>query len=347
MRILVTGGAGYIGSHTVVLLLEAGHEVVVVDNFSNSKPEAVRRVAEIAGRGVDLHEVDLLDAEMLDQTLASTGPDAVIHFAGLKAVGESVADPHRYYRTNVVGTLNLIESMQRHGCQTLVFSSSATVYGAKPSLPLREDAPTSATNPYGWSKFMIERILRDVHAADDTWSIASLRYFNPVGAHPSGRIGEDPQGTPNNLLPFISQVAVGRRERLDVFGADYDTPDGTGVRDYLHVVDLAAGHLAALHRLAEVGGHHVWNLGTGNGHSVLEVIGAFERATGVAIPYEVVGRRPGDIAASYADPSRANEELGWTADRSIDTICADAWRWQSSNPEGYPDEPDSLSGSSS
>ena len=338
MRILVTGGAGYIGSHTVVLLLEAGHDVVIVDDFSNSKPEAVRRIGEITGTAPDLATVDLLDADGLDRTVADHGPEAVIHFAGLKAVGESVAQPLRYYRTNLTGTINLLDALERHGCRTLVFSSSATVYGAQPQLPLREDAPTSATNPYGWTKFMIEQILADLHAADDSWSIASLRYFNPVGAHPSGRIGEDPQGIPNNLLPFITQVAVGRRERLDVFGADYDTPDGTGVRVYLHVVDLAAGHLAALHRLIDVGGHHIWNLGTGQGHSVFEVIAAFERATGVSIPYRVVDRRPGDIATSYADPTRANDELGWIADHTIDAICADAWRWQSQNPSGYPDE---------
>ena len=338
MRILVTGGAGYIGSHAVILLLEAGHDVVIVDDFSNSKPEAVRRIGEIAGITPDLAAVDLLDAETLDQTIAEHTPEAVIHFAGLKAVGESVAQPLRYYRTNVAGTINLLDALDRHGCRILVFSSSATVYGPGPELPLREDAPTSATNPYGWTKHMIEQILADLHAADDSWSVATLRYFNPVGAHPSGRIGEDPQGIPNNLLPFITQVAVGRRERLEVFGDDYDTLDGTGVRDYLHVVDLAAGHLAALHRLVEVGGHHVWNLGTGRGHSVFEVIAAFERATGVSIPYRVVDRRPGDIAASYADPAKANEELGWTADHTIDAICADAWRWQSQNPQGYPDE---------
>jgi UDP-glucose 4-epimerase len=337
MRILVTGGAGYIGSHTSVLLLEAGHDVVILDDFSNSKPEAVRRVAEIAGVDPHLVTADLLDADAVDRTIEEHQPEAVIHFAGLKAVGESVAEPLRYYRTNLTGTINLLDALDRHGCRTVVFSSSATVYGAEPQLPLREDAPTSATNPYGWTKFTIEQILADLHASDDSWAIATLRYFNPVGAHPSGRIGEDPQGMPNNLLPFVAQVAVGRRERLDVFGDDYDTPDGTGVRDYLHVVDLAAGHLAALHRLVEVGGHHVWNLGSGQGHSVLEVVAAFERSTGVAIPYQVVGRRPGDIAASYADPTKANKELGWTADHTIDAICADTWRWQSQNPQGYPD----------
>ncbi|MFP3906338.1 MAG: UDP-glucose 4-epimerase GalE [Acidimicrobiales bacterium] len=338
MRILVTGGAGYIGSHTVVLLIEAGHEVVIVDDFSNSKPEAVRRIAELTGQAPELCTLDLLDADGVDAAVGGHGPEAVIHFAGLKAVGESVAQPLRYYRNNLSGTINLLDSLERHGCRTLVFSSSATVYGPEPALPLREDAPTSATSPYGWSKYMIERILADLAAADPSWSIASLRYFNPVGAHPSGRIGEDPQGIPNNLLPFVTQVAVGRRDRLDVFGDDYDTPDGTGVRDYLHVVDLAAGHLAALHRLVEVGGHHVWNLGTGRGHSVYEIIAAFERATGIDIPYRVVDRRPGDIAVSYADPTKANEELGWTADHTIEAICADAWRWQSQNPEGYPDD---------
>ncbi|MBK5221499.1 MAG: UDP-glucose 4-epimerase GalE [Acidimicrobiia bacterium] len=336
MRILVTGGAGYIGSHTVVLLVEAGHEVVIVDNLVNSRSEAVRRVREITGSDVAFHQVDLLDEDALDQVFAEHAPDAVIHFAGLKAVGESVADPHRYYSVNIGGALSLTRSMATHGCRTLVFSSSATVYGATPALPLREGAPTSATNPYGWTKLMIEQILADLHTADPQWSIASLRYFNPVGAHPSGRIGEDPQGVPNNLVPFISQVAIGRRERLQVFGDDYDTPDGTGVRDYIHVVDLAAAHLAALHRLDELGGHHVWNLGSGKGHSVLEVVRAFEAASGRPIPYDVVARRPGDIATCYADPSLANEELGWAADHSLDAMCTDTWRWQQANPEGYP-----------
>jgi UDP-glucose 4-epimerase len=337
MRIVVTGGAGYIGTHTVVLLLEAGHEVVVVDDFSNSKPAALERVAAITGADIELHAVDLLDPDHLDAAFAAGPADAVIHFAGLKAVGESVAEPLRYYRTNLSGTLNLLRAMDRHGCRTIVFSSSATVYGPTPTLPLREDAPTSATNPYGWSKLMIEQILADLHASDPSWAIAALRYFNPVGAHPSGLIGEDPRGIPNNLFPFITQVAVGRLDKLRVFGGDYPTHDGTGVRDYIHVVDLAAGHLAALHRLLEVGGHHVWNLGSGQGHSVLDVVAAFERATGISIPYEVTGRRPGDVAASYADPTLANEELGWTTDRGLDTMCADAWRWQSRNPEGYPD----------
>jgi UDP-glucose 4-epimerase len=338
MRILVTGGAGYIGSHTVVLLAEAGHEVVIVDNLANSRSAAVDRVRELTGADIAFHQVDLLDESSLDDVFGSESPDAVIHFAGLKAVGESVAEPHRYYSTNLGGALNLTRAMADHDCRTIVFSSSATVYGATPTLPLVESASTSATSPYGWTKLMIEQILHDIHEADDSWSVATLRYFNPVGAHPSGRIGEDPQGIPNNLVPFIAQVAVGRRERLQVFGDDYDTADGTGVRDYIHVLDLAAAHLAALHRLAEVGGHHVWNLGTGRGHSVLEVIRAFEDASGRPVPYDVVGRRAGDIATCYADPSLANEELGWSADHSLEAMCTDTWRWQVQNPDGYPSD---------
>lgn len=336
MRILVTGGAGYIGTHTVVQLVEAGHEVAILDDLSNSRSAAVDRVRELTGADIAFHHADLLDRDALDEVFATERPDGVIHFAGLKAVGESVQQPHRYYSVNVGGALALTEAMASHDCRTLVFSSSATVYGSTPTLPLREGAPTSATSPYGWTKLMIEQILSDLHTADDDWRIATLRYFNPVGAHPSGRIGEDPQGVPNNLVPFIAQVAVGRRERLQVFGDDYDTPDGTGVRDYIHVVDLAAAHLAALQRLDEVGGHHVWNLGTGKGHSVLEVVRAFERASGRPIPYDVVGRRSGDIATCYADPSLANTELGWAADHSLDAMCADTWRWQSQNPDGYP-----------
>lgn len=338
MRTLVTGGAGYIGSHTVVQLLEAGHEVVVLDNLSNSKRAAVQRVGEISGRTADLRVVDLLDEQAVTDLLAEVRPDAVVHFAGLKAVGESVAQPERYYRNNVGGTLNLVRAMDAAGCRTIVFSSSATVYGEPASVPIREDFPLSATNPYGWSKLMIEQVLRDVHVADDRWRVALLRYFNPVGAHPSGRIGEDPQGIPNNLVPFIAQVAVGRREKLNVFGGDYDTPDGTGVRDYIHVVDLAAGHLAALDALADRGGCHAWNLGTGTGHSVLEVVEAFRRASGRDIPYEIVDRRPGDVAASFADPAKAEAELGWTAKLGLDEMCADTWRWQSANPEGYPED---------
>ncbi len=336
MRILVTGGAGYIGSHTVVQLVEAGHEVAVVDNLANSRSAAIDRVGELTGATIPLHRVDLLDRDSLDRVFEVEAPDAVVHFAGLKAVGESVEQPHRYYSVNVGGTLALTGVMAEHGCRTIVFSSSATVYGATPTLPLREGAPTSATNPYGWTKLMIEQILSDLHAADESWQVASLRYFNPVGAHPSGRIGEDPQGTPNNLVPYIAQVAVGRRDKLRVFGDDYDTPDGTGVRDYIHVVDLAAAHLAALRRLQEVGGHHVWNVGTGVGHSVLDVVRAFEAASGRPIPYEVVGRRSGDIATCYADPTLANEELGWQADHSLAAMCTDTWRWQEQNPGGYP-----------
>jgi UDP-glucose 4-epimerase len=336
LRVLVTGGAGYIGSHTSVVLIEAGHEVVIVDNLVNSKPTVLDRVAELTGELPALHEVDLLDEAALRQVFDATDPDAVVHFAGFKAVGESVGQPLRYYRNNLIGSLNLFEVMAEYGCQTLVFSSSCTVYGPEPQLPLREDAPTSATNPYGWSKVMIEQILEDLPRADERWRIASLRYFNPVGAHPSGRMGEDPLGVPNNLLPFICQVAVGRRERLQVFGNDYPTADGTCVRDYIHVVDLARGHVAALDRILEVGGHHRWNLGTGQGSSVLDVVAAFERVTGVPVPHDIVGRRPGDVAVAYADPARANTELGWRADATLETICADAWRWQQANPAGYP-----------
>ena len=335
MRVLVTGGAGYIGSHTVLTLLEQGHDVVVVDSLANASAESLRRVGEIAGREADLQVVDLLDEARLTDVVVAARPDAVVHFAGLKAVGESVAQPERYYRTNVGGTLNLVRAMEAAGCRTLAFSSSATVYGTVTQVPIREDAPLGATNPYGWSKFVVEQVLRDVAAADQRWSVGLLRYFNPVGAHPSGRIGEDPTGTPNNLVPFIAQVAVGRRDRLVVHGGDYDTPDGTGVRDYIHVVDLAEGHLAALERLGAVTGAHAWNLGTGRGSSVLEVVAAFSSACGREVPHEVRERRPGDIAASYADPALAAAELGWAAARTLDQMCEDAWRWQSANPGGY------------
>ena len=337
MRILVTGGAGYVGSHTVVALLEAGHEVTVVDNLSNAKRESLRRVGEITGREVSLHTVDLLDTDALGRVFDDARPEAVVHFAGLKAVGESVAQPARYYRNNVSGTLELVRAMDSSDCRTIVFSSSATVYGDPQSVPVDEGAPLSGTNPYGWSKLMVEKVLTDVAGADDRWKVALLRYFNPVGAHASGRIGEDPQGIPNNLVPFIAQVAVGLRERLAVFGNDYPTPDGTGVRDYVHVVDLAEGHLAALEFLAAKGGCSAWNLGTGRGSSVLEVVAAFARASGREIPYEIQPRRPGDVAASYADPSLARADLGWTAARTIDDMCVDTWRWQSANPDGYPD----------
>lgn len=336
MRILVTGGAGYIGSHTTLALLREGHEVSVVDNFSNSKPEALRRVARLAGRPADLHVVDLLDAPALDRALATARPEAVIHFAGLKAVGESVAQPLRYFHNNVTGTLVLLEAMARQGIRTIVFSSSATVYGDPHTLPITEAFPLSATNPYGRSKLMIEEILRDLARADPAWAIAILRYFNPVGADPSGEIGEDPNGTPNNLLPYVTQVAIGRLPEVAVFGDDYPTSDGTGVRDYIHVADLAEGHLRAIHRLLEGPGVLTCNLGTGRGYSVLDMVRGMERASGRRIPFRVAPRRPGDVAACYADPTLAGRLLGWSARRGLDEMCADAWRWQERNPEGYP-----------
>lgn len=338
MRVLVSGGAGYIGSHTVIALVEAGHDVVVVDDFSNSKPAVIARLEGLTGVTIGVHAVNLTDVDKTEHLFASEEIDAVIHFAGFKAVGESVAKPLDYYQNNLDSTFSLLRAMGRHHVDTLVFSSSATVYGATPTLPMTEDSPTSATNPYGWTKVMIEQVLRDVASSDDAWRIAALRYFNPVGAHPSGQIGEDPSGIPNNLMPFVAQVAVGRRDKLSVFGDDYDTPDGTGVRDYIHVEDLAAGHVAALERIRSADpGLSVWNLGTGQGVSVLEVIRAFERASEREIPYEIAPRRPGDIAASYADPSRANADLKWYATKTIDDMCADTWRWQSNNPDGYPD----------
>lgn len=338
MRVLVTGGAGYIGSHTVIALARAGHEVVVVDDFSNSKPSVTPRLEELAGIPVTVHAFDLADGDKLDSLLAQERFDAVIHFAAFKAVGESVAKPIDYYRNNIGATLRLVEAMVARDVPYLVFSSSATVYGEDAPVPMTEALPTSATNPYGWTKVMNEQILRDVTHAYPQLRVALLRYFNPVGAHPSGRIGEDPSDIPNNLMPFIAQVAVGRRERLSVFGDDYDTVDGTGVRDYIHVEDLAEGHVAALEWIST---HDrplsVWNLGTGRGTSVLELVAAFERASGRQIPYDIVERRPGDIAASYADPSLAQSELGWRATRSVEDMCADTWRWQQANPKGYPD----------
>lgn len=343
MRILVTGGAGYIGSHTVLLLLEEGHEVHVYDNLSNSSPEALRRVAELTGHDAQLHIGDLLDERRLQDVFDTAKPEAVIHFAGLKAVGESVSKPLVYYRNNVTGTLNLLEAMDANDVRTLVFSSSATVYGDTVELPINESTALSATNPYGRTKLHIEYMLDDLAASDPRWAIAKLRYFNPVGSHESGRIGEDPQGIPNNLMPYIAQVAVGIREKVSVFGGDYPTPDGTGVRDYIHVVDLGAGHLAALEYLQDHGGLHTWNLGTGNGSSVLEVIQAFARTSERDIPYEIVDRRPGDVAASYADPTLAREEIGWKAERGLEQMVEDMWRWQSGNPNGYPEEaPDDL-----
>ena len=336
MRILVTGGAGYIGSHTSVELLQAGHEVVVVDNLANSKEESLRRVQELAGRSLVFHKVDLRDREALDTVFERHAFDAVMHFAGLKAVGESVEMPLAYYHNNVTGTLVLCQVMRAHGVKTIVFSSSATVYGEPHAVPITEDFPLNPpTNPYGWSKLMIEQILRDLYRTDPAWNVALLRYFNPVGAHPSGRIGEDPNDVPNNLMPYVAQVAVGRLPELRVFGGDYPTRDGTGVRDYIHVVDLALGYLKALDRLAASPGVVTYNLGTGRGYSVLEVVAAFERAAGRKVPYTIVERRPGDVAESYTDPARAREELGWVAARGIDDMCADTWRWQSDNPWGY------------
>ncbi|MCC9173223.1 UDP-glucose 4-epimerase GalE [Arthrobacter sp. zg-Y179] len=335
MRILVTGGTGYIGSHTTLALLEAGHDVVVLDNLQNSNEESLRRVQELTGRKAEFIKADLLDAAALEAAFDGRSIDAVIHFAGLKAVGESVAKPLYYYTNNVVGTINLLHAMDRHNVRTIVFSSSATVYGASEEVPLTEDSPMDAVNPYGRTKEQIEDILSDLGAADERWSVALLRYFNPAGAHESGRIGEDPTGVPNNLLPFVAQVAVGRREKVMVFGNDYPTPDGTGVRDYIHVVDLAAGHLAALNYLGEAPGVHRWNLGTGNGSSVLEVLSAFSAAAGKEIPYEFAERRPGDAAVSYADPAAAHADLGWRAERSLASMCEDHWRWQKNNPEGY------------
>lgn len=334
MNILVTGGAGYIGSHTCVELINAGHELVVVDNFSNSSPEALRRIEEITGKPVSFVEADIRNRQAIENTLRDYACDAVIHFAGLKAVGESVLEPLDYYENNVVGTLSLLAAMKQAGVSTLVFSSSATVYGEPQRLPLAEDHPLSATNPYGRTKLMIEEILRDLFRAEPTWRIAILRYFNPVGAHESGRIGEDPRGIPNNLMPFVAQVAVGQRETLSVWGNDYPTPDGTGVRDYIHVVDLALGHLQALRRLDTPQCIAV-NLGTGTGYSVLDIVRAFEDASGRPIPYQISPRRPGDVAACYADPTLASELLDWKAERNLENMCRDSWHWQQSNPKGY------------
>lgn len=337
MRVLVTGGAGYIGSHTVVQLVAAGHQPVVVDSFVNSRPSVIARLEELTGEQIETHSFDLRDADKTSALFAEGGFDAVIHFAGLKAVGESSQIPLEYYDNNLGTTFSLMRAMEHHGVRRLVFSSSATVYGETETVPMPEDLPTSATNPYGWTKVMQEQILRDV-AATGAAQVALLRYFNPVGAHPSGRIGEDPQGVPNNLMPFVAQVAVGRRERLQVFGDDYPTPDGTPLRDYIHVEDLAAGHVAALQYLDAHPDLAVreWNLGTGHGTSVLEMVAAFEAGSGREVPYDVVSRRPGDLAAVYADPTRAETELGWRAERTIEQMCADTWRWQSGNPQGYP-----------
>jgi UDP-glucose 4-epimerase len=337
MKILVTGGAGFIGSHTCVELLNAGHAVAVVDNLCNSSEESLARVARITGKHASFHKVDLRDRAALEAVFEAEGPvDAVIHFAALKAVGASTKIPLAYYGNNITGTITLCEAMRAAGCRNIVFSSSATVYGDPATVPIREDFPTlGATNPYGWSKLMMEQIFRDVYAADPAWNIILLRYFNPIGAHPSGLIGEDPAGLPNNLLPFVAQVAIGRRPALAVYGNDYPTRDGTGVRDYIHVVDLAVGHLKAIDKLAAKPGLAVFNLGTGCGSSVLEVVAAFEKASGRKVPYTLQPRRPGDIAACWADPAKAERELGWKAERDLAAMCEDAWRWQSQNPNGF------------
>jgi UDP-glucose 4-epimerase len=335
VNILVTGGAGYIGSHTTLALLEAGHSVTVVDNLSNSKEVSLQLVQELTGKSLQFHQVDLLDRDKLEHVIAGNNYTAVIHFAGLKAVGESVGIPLRYYHNNVTGTLILLEVMKKYNLRNLVFSSSATVYGEPQTMPITEDFPLSATNPYGRTKLIIEDILRDLYKAEPEWNIALLRYFNPVGAHISGRIGEDPNGIPNNLLPYISQVAVGRLPFLRIFGNDYPTPDGTGVRDYIHVVDLAEGHIKALEKLEQRPGLVTYNLGTGRGYSVLEVLHAFEQACGKTLAYQVMARRPGDVPTSFADPTKAYQKLGWQAKRGIDDMCADTWRWQSKNPHGY------------
>lgn len=335
MNILVTGGAGYIGSHTTVELLNEGHEVVIIDNLSNSSRESLRRVEEITGKDLEFHEADVRDRDMLNSIFNANSFDAVIHFAGLKAVGESVSRALYYYQNNLESTLILLESMQQFDVKKLVFSSSATVYGEPKILPITEEAPKSATNPYGQTKLMIEQILEDISVTNEGWNITSLRYFNPIGAHESGRIGEDPNGLPNNLLPYVAQVAAGKLQKVNVFGSDYDTPDGTGVRDYIHVVDLARAHLAALNHLDHPNIYKAYNVGTGNGTSVLEIIEAFKKASGRDIPYEIIGRRPGDIATCYADPSLANKELGWAAKLSIQDACDSSWRWQSQNPDGF------------
>lgn len=335
MRILVTGGTGYIGSHTCASLLEAGYTPVIVDNLSNSKPAVLDRLAQITGRDLTFYQGDIRDQALMESILSDEKIEAVIHFAGLKAVGESVSIPLAYYENNVGGTVSLLKAMDKTAVRSIVFSSSATVYGDPAQLPIPESAPLSATNPYGRTKLFIEEILRDLAVADPRWSLVILRYFNPVGAHPSGLIGEDPQDIPNNLMPFVAQVAVGRREKLSVFGGDYPTRDGTGVRDYIHVVDLAEGHVAALKTHARETGVFTYNLGTGNGFSVLEIVAAFAQASGRPVPYQITDRRPGDVAQCYADPTLAREKLGWQATRDLAAMTADAWRWQSANPNGY------------
>ena len=338
MKILVTGGTGYIGSHTVVELLNEGHDVVILDNLSNSDRKVVDRIEKITGLRPVFYEANILDKESLDRIFDKEDIEAVIHFAGLKAVGESVEKPLLYYENNISGTINLLKSMNKHSCKNIIFSSSATVYGTPAFVPITEECPKgTCTNPYGWTKSMIEQIMMDQCAADGEWNAVLLRYFNPIGAHESGTIGENPNGIPNNLMPYVTQVAVGRLERLGVFGDDYDTPDGTGVRDYIHVVDLALGHVKALKKLSKGSGLSVYNLGTGQGYSVLDIVKNFEEATGVKIPYVIKPRRAGDIDICYADSSKAERELGWKAQRGIKEMCADSWRWQKNNPNGYDD----------
>ena len=336
MKILVTGGTGYIGSHTVVELQQNGYDVVIIDNLSNSVEQVNDRVEAITGIKPKFYKADICDKEALAKIFEQEKPDGVIHFAGLKAVGESVSKPLMYYNNNIGGTLALIETMAENGCKNIIFSSSATVYGDPAFVPITEECPKgSCTNPYGWTKSMIEQILMDVAKADSEWNIVLLRYFNPIGAHKSGTMGENPNGIPNNLMPYITQVAVGKREELGVFGDDYDTPDGTGVRDYIHVVDLACGHVKALKKFEKGSGLSIYNLGTGNGYSVLDIVKNFEKASGVKIPYRIVDRRPGDIAQCYADASKAEKELGWKAERDLQEMCEDSWRWQKNNPDGY------------
>ncbi len=338
MTILVTGGAGYIGSHTCVELLNAGYDVVVVDNLYNSSAKALHRVEQITGKTLKFYENDVRDRDAMDQIFAENDIDAVIHFAGLKAVGESVAKPIEYYENNIGGTLVLTDVMRNHGVKNIIFSSSATVYGDPAEIPITENCPKGVcTNPYGWTKSMLEQILTDIHTSDPEWNVVLLRYFNPIGAHGSGLIGEDPKGIPNNLVPYVAQVAIGKLDCLGIFGDDYDTPDGTGVRDYIHVVDLAVGHVKAIEKLVCGGGVSIYNLGTGNGYSVFQVVHAFEKACGHPIKYEIKPRRAGDIAMCYCDPTKARTELGWEAACGIEEMCADSWRWQSGNPDGYGD----------
>ena len=338
MKILVTGGAGFIGSHTVVELQSAGYEVAVVDNLYNASPKVIGRLEAITGKKVPFYKVDIRDREGLTEVFEQEKPDAVIHFAGLKAVGESVRKPWEYYENNINGTLVLTDVMRKCGCKNIIFSSSATVYGDPAFIPITEECPKgTCTNPYGWTKWMLEQILSDLHTADPEWNVVLLRYFNPIGAHKSGTIGENPNGIPNNLMPYITQVAVGKLEKLHVFGNDYDTHDGTGVRDYIHVVDLAKGHVCALKKLEPGSGLSIYNLGTGVGYSVLDIVNSFEEATGVKIPYVIDPRRAGDIAECYSSPEKAEKELGWKAENGIREMCEDAWRWQSMNPQGYGD----------